>query len=170
MITFGPDDFDKMPEEVVKALQDLIGKTPHGKRGHGKEKLLPEVVKFRVEEGADIYAQSLNGCPYSIGNWVTARKGYGVNGHGRPYKVVDTRTLPSPDFVAGEAGNINHGRRVDMRIMSLMEDNIVCFWAESYQYEPYDMVGATASKKVGERRPDDEHGTFVLPSYGEDDD
>lgn len=137
-IILGEGDLDDLPEELVQALQGLVGKGPHGKRGFGKEKILPEALKERIAEGARLYATSLHHCPYEVGDWVTPRNGFSIKGHGNPYMVVDLLMNPAPAFMAGEPGNASHGRRMDMRVLTMIQDNIVGFWVESYQYEQYD--------------------------------
>lgn len=131
---------DDLPDEVAESLAEMLsgmGKKKR-RRGYGKEKMLPEALQMRLEEAAGIYAKSLDHCPYGIGDLVTPRNGYAIKGHGRLYRVVDLCENPAPDFRSGDVGNVVHGRRQDMRVMTIIHDDIVCFWSESYQYEPYD--------------------------------
>lgn len=132
---------DDLPPELIDALGEMIGKTRHGtsNRGvFGKNKILPEAVMMRVEEAAKLYAASLHACPYAIGDWVTPREGYGINGTGNPYMVVDLMDHPAPAMLTDGAGSTSNGRRTDMRVMTLLGDDVACFWAESYSYELYD--------------------------------
>lgn len=139
---FGPHDMDDMPEEVKEALAGAFGELMGGKKNRDgwreKEKVLPEARIERIKEAANFYAASMTGCPYGPGDWVTPRRGYNIKGAGHPYIVVEVDQHPQHRW-SDDDGRANNGRRLDMRVMTLIDGDISCFWAESYSYEQIDL-------------------------------
>lgn len=132
-----PDD---LKEALGEALHHALGSKKARKRGwQESEKPLPEARILRIKEAADIYKRSLTGCPYGPGDWVTPRDGYAIKGHGHPYMVVDINPMPTFIFDPEGSGQASDGRRPDMRVLTLIDGEIVCFWCESYQYEEIDI-------------------------------
>jgi hypothetical protein len=76
-------------------------------------------------------------CPFSVGDWVTARRFGRYSGHGAPCLVVEVIDRRSPEW-RSKGCDVCNGDRVDMRIARVTHrDNLGTFWVESEHYEPY---------------------------------
>jgi hypothetical protein len=60
-----------------------------------------------------------------------------------PYIVLELRPDPPVDWSAGRPGASNHGARLDIRVMTLCDNEYGPLWLESWMFEPYEPPAAT---------------------------
>ena len=132
-LVVGGDGLEDLPEEIKDAMREaglgrLLGL---GKKASGisTEKQLEALVEAAERYGSENH--------FSVGDLVTAREGYNLAHAGRLAIVVNKYEEPNWAFNVHEsAGSAAYGRRLDMRVMTMVDDEtIICFWVESWTYE-----------------------------------
>lgn len=98
----------------------------------------PEAQIAEMREQAKDYADTLIDCRFKVGDLITPKSIMSIKGCGAPHIVVEVRKAEpyfSPRFGDGSSGQ---GNRNDVRVLCyISNDNMVPFWVESWQYEPY---------------------------------
>lgn len=112
--------------------------------GEAKSPALPEAIVETLKEAA---ARYVAGCPFKVGDLVTARAGYNMSGAGEPGIVIEVPDSPIRNFDVpaepSDTGNAAFGRRLDMRIACAgRRGELVGFWVEAWAYEAYEAAEA----------------------------
>ena len=109
-------------------LSDILG-------GMDERKAPPAMAAELLVEYRDRYQEFLEGCRFKPGDLVTPLADSIIAGAGEPCIVIELRCC-TPIF-EGDPSTPQFGQRLDMRVARFMGDDIVRFWAESVDYEPY---------------------------------
>lgn len=94
---------------------------------------LPEAVVATLRE---LEARYRAGCPYVPGDLVSPRVDYAIKGAGFPAIVLEVRESPIQAFEGNHATS-SFGARLDIRVATFSSGNYSAFWAESWQFEPF---------------------------------
>lgn len=111
------------------SIEDFLG-------GERARRAPPAMAADLLGEYLCRYQEFLIACPFKQGDLVTPLASSNTVGPGEPCVVLELRS-GGPIFY-GDRGTPEFGARCDMRIARFMEgDNIVRFWVESVDFEPY---------------------------------
>ena len=91
---------------------------------------------------------------FQVGDLVTPRKGSNLRGRGQPHIIVEVNGEATPDWDKSDHTSHNYGRRPQLRMFVAMnsnetpEDQMVPFWVEAWQLEPWDEARAPSQETV----------------------
>lgn len=125
-------DISDMVETII-AAQNV-----RQKEADKRPKILPEAAIMRIKEFAASYAEQLKGTVFKIGDIVTPRSGSSLKGVNDPHIVIEVRFGTEPDFSRGDVLTVEHGLRLDMRVLSVQDDWVAAHWVESYVFEHWE--------------------------------
>lgn len=117
----------------IEELAAMIG----GSQDKEAPKPLPEAAVATLREAFDRYAA---GCPFKPGDLVTPRKGFNHGGAGDPSIVLEVPDEAVRPFDASDprsTANHTFGARLDMRVATIQDGDVVAYWDESWAFEPY---------------------------------
>jgi hypothetical protein len=81
------------------------------------------------------------GCPFKPGDLITPRKHHNLKGAGQPHVVLAVvERKPLQDILSDQIAqnpNMTMARAPDMRVLNIAGGQVVSFWEESFNYEPY---------------------------------
>lgn len=117
----------EIPDHMVQSM--LEG----GKPREETPRPLPEAQIMMLRELYEAYHTQ----QFAPGDIVTPRAGTGINGAGNPTIVLEVRDDAELDFSTNRPGPF-FGRRLEMRVMTLMDEDYLTFWTEMWPYVMYD--------------------------------
>lgn len=126
---------------VSSSLSELLGGVPNRPATP-----LPEAVVVRLQETLEHYQKFClgQGQPRE-GDILTPRAECPVTGHGRPYIVLEVRSVPAEPHAANML-------KMDVRLAFLHEQDeatIATIWAESWWFEPWVKTDARLEGAMG---------------------
>jgi hypothetical protein len=102
-------------------------------------KIDPLAAKMRIEEAGKRYLESEQGPRFKVGDWITPPSDSFAKDAGAPHLVIATRKSDHVFFNEIDAGgSAIQGRRMDTRVLRLMDDCILAFWTESAEFVPWE--------------------------------
>lgn len=123
-------------DQVLRAMLDARHESGE------QQKPLPEVIIGELRALEEAYrCVSEGGCPFRPGQFVTPRPGRVPKGEGEPHVVLEV--FDPPLLGKDEAGAAKECARNDMRVACYTSGRYATFMAESWEYEPYPVEGAS---------------------------
>jgi hypothetical protein len=103
-----------------------------------KPGILPEAAIMRLREVAKLYCEPHK---FKVGDLVTPRSDGIKKGSGQPHLVIAVRENV-PLFVDGDIGDSTFGAAPEIRILRVMNGDVLPYWMERGDLVPYEGDGA----------------------------
>lgn len=131
-------DMSDMPEEVKDAIKQVLVRSM-GKSSDSEfhSKVPVDAQLIRLSEVAQMYDENFASPVFKRGDIVTPMKQYGIKGSGNPHVVLELLPNAEPMFIADKMSSPLNGGRSNMRIATFVDEEILCYWVEAFQYQPW---------------------------------